>query len=160
MTYLVAVGVTVGILAGAWCFAADTVGLISFTGFLGWATYFAAGGGVDKGVRLGLCANLSGVVWGVLTTIICMTFPEVPYYFFVIIFAGIMCWQAHVELLSFIPGTFVGNAAYYAAGAVGYGSDVNYLTGAVFTACGLACGIFLGILSDKSAKLLTRSEQS
>ncbi len=151
MTYLISVGVTVGILAGAWCLAADNIGLISFAGFLGWATYFAAGGGV-KGVKLGLCSNMSGVFWGLVTTALCGIFPDVPYYFFTIIFAGIMCWQAHVELLSFIPGTFIGNATYYAVMALG-GEPV-------LTAIGLACGIFLGIISDKSARLLTKDEQN
>ena len=151
MTYLISVGVTVGILAGLWCFAADSFGLISFAGFLGWATYFAAGGGV-KGVKLGLCSNLSGVIWGVLTLTFCGMFPNVPYYFFTIIFAAIMCWQAHAELLSFIPGTFIGNATFYAVNALGGSPE--------FTALGLACGILLGIISDKSARLLTRGEEA
>ena len=149
MTYLISVGITVGILAGAWCFAADSVGLISFAGFLGWATYFAAGGG-DKGVKLGICSNLSGVIWGLATTALCGFFPDVPYYFFTIIFAAIMCWQAHVQLLSFIPGTFIGNATYYAAMALGGDAGL--------TAAGLACGICLGLISDKSARLLTKGE--
>ena len=151
MTYLISVGVTVGILAGVWCFAADNIGLISFAGFLGWATYFAAGGGV-KGVKLGLYSNLSGVVWGLATVAICGIFPNVPYYFFTIIFAAIMCWQAHVQLLSFIPGTFIGNATFYASSALGGDPAL--------TAVGLVCGIFLGLISDKSAQLLTKENQS
>ena len=129
MTYLISVGTTVGILAGAWCFAA---------------------GGGEKGLKLGLCSNLSGVIWGILTTSICGIFPDVPYYFFTIIFAAIMCWQAHVQLLSFIPGTFIGNATYYAAMALGGDAGL--------TAVGLICGICLGLISDKSARLLTKSE--
>ena len=151
MTYLISVGLTVGILAGAWCFAADSLKLISFAGFLGWATYFAAGGGV-KGVKLGLCSNLSGVIWGILTLMLCGFFPKVPYYFFTIIFAAIMCWQAHVELLSFIPGTFIGNAPFYAVNALGGLPEI--------TAVGLIFGIFLGIISDKSARLLTKNEEA
>lgn len=135
MTYLISVGVTVGILAGLWCFAADSFGLISFAGFLGWATYFAAGGSV-KGVKLGLCSNLSGVIWGILTIKLCGLFPNVPYYFFTIIFAAIMCWQAHAEFLSFIPGTFIGNATFYAVNALGGSPEL--------TALDLACGIFFG----------------
>lgn len=151
MTYLISVGVTVGILAGLWCFAADNFGLISFAGFLGWATYFAAGGGV-KGVRLGLCSNLIGVIWGILTLKLCGLFPNVPYYFFTIIFAAIMCWQAHAEFLSFIPGTFIGNATFYAINALGGSPEL--------TALGLACGIFLGIISDKSARFLTKNGEA
>ena len=151
MTYLISVGVTVGILAGLWCFAADSFGLISFAGFLGWATYFAAGGGV-KGVKLGLCSNLSGVICGILTLKLCGLFPNVPYYFFTIIFAAIMCWQAHAELLSFIPGTFIGNATFYAVNALGGSPEL--------VAIGLTCGIFLGIISDKSARILAKNEEA
>ena len=154
MTYLVAVGITVGILAGVWCYVADQTGLLSFVGFLGWATYFAAGGG-KKGVKLGLCSNMSGVFWGILTTFLCSVFSSLPYYLFVILFAAIMCWQAHAEILGFIPGTFIGNAAYYAAGAVGYKIASTSIAGALLTAIGLACGILLGVLSDELAKQLS-----
>lgn len=151
MTYLISVGLTVGILAGAWCFAADSFQLISFAGFLGWATYFAAGGGV-KGVKLGLCSNLSGVIWGILTLTLCRIFPDVPYYFFTIIFAAIMCWQAHLEFLSFIPGTFIGNSTFYAVNALGGSPEL--------VAIGLTCGVFLGIISDKSARILAKNEEA
>lgn len=151
MTYLISVGLTVGILAGAWCFAADNFGLISFAGFLGWATYFAAGGGV-KGVKLGLCSNLSGVILGILTLTLCRIFPDVPYYFFTIIFAAIMCWQAHLEFLSFIPGTFIGNSTFYAVNALGGSPEL--------VAIGLTCGVFLGIISDKSARILAKNEEA
>ena len=63
MTYLFAVGITVGILAGAWVYAGGTLGFVGFAGFLGWATYFAAGGG-KKGIISTLCSNLSGVFLG------------------------------------------------------------------------------------------------
>ena len=49
MGYLLAVGITVGLLAGAWVYLSGVAGMIGFAGFLGWASYFAAGGG-GKGV--------------------------------------------------------------------------------------------------------------
>ena len=117
MTYLFAVGITVGILAGAWVYAGGTLGFVGFAGFLGWATYFAAGGG-KKGIISTLCSNLSGVFWGVITIWAATTFTAVPSLFFTIAFAAIMCWQAKLNLLEFIPGTFIGNATFYAAGNV------------------------------------------
>lgn len=60
---------------------------------------------------------------------------------FTIAFAAIMCWQAKLNLLEFIPGTFIGNAAFYAAG-----------NDAIGAAVGLTCGAVLGLLSDFSAK--------
>ena len=112
MTYLFAVGITVGILAGAWVYAGGTLGFVGCAGFLGWATYFAAGGG-KKGIISTLCSNLSGVFWGVITIWAATTFTAVPSLFFTIAFAAIMCWQAKLNLLEFIPGTFIGNAAYW-----------------------------------------------
>lgn len=81
MTYLFAVGITVGILAGAWVYAGGTLGFVGFAGFLGWATYFAAGGG-KKGIISTLCSNLSGVFWGVITIWAATTFTAVPSLFF------------------------------------------------------------------------------
>ena len=68
MTYLISVGATVRILAGAWCFTADKIGLIIFASSLNRATYFAAGDGV-KGVKLGICSNLSGIIRGLVCRI-------------------------------------------------------------------------------------------
>lgn len=158
MNYLTAVGITVGILAGIWCYAADAFRLVSFVGFLGWATYFAAGGG-KAGVKLGLCSNISGVFWGLLTTFICSFFPDIPYYFFTILFAAIMCWQARFSLLSFIPGTFIGNAAYYAASALANTAGADPFSIAGWTALGLFCGIGLGLISDNGAKRLCPKEE-
>ena len=62
MSYLFAVGITVGLLAGVWVYLSGVMGLIGFVGFLGWASYFAAGGGL-KGVRSAFCTNMSGVLW-------------------------------------------------------------------------------------------------
>ena len=33
-----------------------------------------------------------------------------------------MCWQAKISFLSFIPGTFIGNAAFYATECNGIGA--------------------------------------
>ena len=40
MGYLLAVGITVGLLAGAWVYLSGVAGMIGFAGFLGWASYF------------------------------------------------------------------------------------------------------------------------
>jgi hypothetical protein len=38
MDYISAVGVTVGLFAGAWVYLSGLVGLCGFAGFLGWAS--------------------------------------------------------------------------------------------------------------------------
>lgn len=147
MSYLLAVGITVGILAGVWCYVAVPLGLLAFAGFLGWASYFAAGSGLS-GVRIAALSNLSGVVWGLITVYAGTMLPMVPGLIFTILFAAIMCWQAKIPLLAFIPGTFIGNAAFYASGNDGLG-----------TAIGLVCGIALGLVSDELAKLMSKGKK-
>ena len=140
MSYLFAVGITVGLLAGVWVYLSGVMGLIGFVGFLGWASYFAAGGGL-KGVRSAFCTNMSGVLWGFVTIAVCILFT--------ILFAAVMCWQAKFAILGFIPGTFIGNAAFYASG--------NDWKG---TAVALVCGISLGILSDVLAKKMSEKKEA
>ena len=135
MGYLLAVGITVGLLAGAWVYLSGVAGMIGFAGFLGWASYFAAGGG-GKGVKSAFCSNLCGIL------------PGVPGLVFTVLFAAIMCWQARFSFVGFIPGTFIGNAAFYASG--------NDWKG---TAVGLACGIALGWLSDMLAKKMSEKKE-
>ena len=148
MSYLFAVGITVGLLAGVWVYLSGVMGLIGFVGVLGWASYFAAGGGL-KGVRSAFCTNMSGVLWGFVTIAVCNFLPGVPGILFTILFAAVMCWQAKFAILGFIPGTFIGNAAFYASG--------NDWKG---TAVALVCGISLGILSDVLAKKMSEKKEA
>jgi hypothetical protein len=144
MQYLSAVGITVGLLAGAWVYASGVLGMTGFAGFLGWATYFATGQG-KEGCGKAVCSNLSGVAWGVLTVFAMSFLPGQWALAAVILAAACMCWQAGIPLLSFIPGTFIGNACFYANG------NDWLLTGA-----GLLCGVLLGLLSDYAARWLSR----
>lgn len=147
MKYLTAVGITVGLLAGAWVWGSGLLGLAGFVGFLGWATYFAVGQGL-QGLPQVLCSNLSGVFWGALTVLLSSLIPgQVALIALVIVAAAIMCWQANIPLLAFIPGTFIGNAAFYANGN-------DWLN----TAISLLCGIALGVISDYAAKFIAKEE--
>lgn len=146
MDYITAAGITVGLLAGAWVYASGVFSLIGYAGFLGWASYFAAGG-KEAGLKSAIATNLSGVFWGVVTIYVAQLMGGfgVPSLLFTIVFAAIMCWQAKISLLSFIPGTFIGNAAYYASG--------NNMIGA---AVGLVIGAILGYISDMAAQSITK----
>ncbi|GHV28669.1 hypothetical protein FACS1894167_06330 [Synergistales bacterium] len=146
MDYISAVGVTVGLLAGAWVYGSGVFGICGFAGFLGWASYFAAGGGAE-GIKKAVCGNLSGVFWGFLTVYLSGLAPSSLGLAITILAAAIMCWQAKIPLLAFIPGTFIGNACFYANG-----------NNPLDTAIGLACGIALGFISDYSAKKLSRNQ--
>jgi hypothetical protein len=143
MDYILAVGITVGVLAGGWVYGSGLAGFISYAGFLGWASYFAAGGGMN-GASKALCCNLSGVFWGVVTMFVAGFLPGQAFLIAIIIAAAIMCWQAKIPLLSFIPATFIGNACFYATGNDWLGSGI-----------GLICGVALGLASDYAAKYLS-----
>jgi hypothetical protein len=144
MGYISVAGITVGILAGAWVYVSVPLGISAFAGFLGWSSYFAAGGG-KNGAFKALCSSASGVFWGVAFVVLSPCVP--PQYGVVIIaiLAAIMCWQAKFPPLSFIPGTFIGNACFYANG--------NDWKGA---AAGLLCGTSLGLASDCLARRFSK----
>jgi hypothetical protein len=144
MSYIAAVGITVGLLAGAWVYVSGLVGITAFAGFLGWASYFAAGGGKDGSIKA-ICCNLSGVLWGAASGVV----PAQAGIAVIVVLAAIMCWQANFPLLSFIPGAFIGNACFYANGNDWLGTSI-----------GLLCGVALGFMSDYSAKYISRAESS
>jgi hypothetical protein len=144
MDYISAVSVTVGLLAGIWVYGAGALGLIGFAGFLGWASYFAAGGGRDGAIKA-VCCNMSGVLWGLVTVFLAGHLPEQAGLVVIILAAAFMCFQAKIPLLSFIPATFIGNACFYANNNDG-----------LSTAIGLLCGVALGFVSDQAAKFLSK----
>ena len=143
MSYLGAVGITVGLLAAIWVYASGPLGVSGFAGFLGWASHYAAGGGKTGSVKA-LCGNLSGVFWGLAVVRLSEILPGSFRPIVIALAAAIMCWQARIPLLSFIPGTFIGNACFYAVN----GDWLN-------SASGLICGVALGYVSEYSARALS-----
>ena len=107
------VGVSVGVLAGLWTQVSVQLGLVTWVAFIAWACYFAAGGGVS-GFRRGLAANLSGVVWGWLASLVAarLTFNG-ALAIIVTVLAFVLCVQAAASALSFIPGAFAGTAVFF-----------------------------------------------
>ena len=63
MNPLAAVGITVGILAGAWAWASSELGLTTWVAFATWALFFAAGGKVT-GLAKVPPAVLTGILYG------------------------------------------------------------------------------------------------
>lgn len=154
--FLVAVTLSVGVLAGLFNLAYvlyanssatfDLTGLV-VAGFLGWATFYAAGAGKD-GLIKGIPANLSGIFWAVVIVFIwdkVFGFNTVGAFVSVGIGAGMMCFQAHLKWFGFIPGAFIGCSTFFALGAS--------ITGAVLwpTIIGLLMGLILGWISQQLA---------
>ncbi|PKM55415.1 MAG: DUF1097 domain-containing protein [Firmicutes bacterium HGW-Firmicutes-5] len=151
MTFLMAVGISVGILAGLWTAASVSFGLVTFAGFLSWASFYAAGGKLN-GLKTSLILNFSGVIWGYLIVLVAgllgpMIGATVGLGLAVALGAAGMCWQAKISWLGFIPGAFIGCSAFFAT---------NFdFTGAVI---GLICGAVLGYISEAMALAMQKKE--
>ncbi|KZL90658.1 DUF1097 domain-containing protein [Clostridium magnum] len=151
MDFIIAIGISIGVLAGVWTFASAVLALCTFAGFLSWATFFACGGKLN-GLKTTLTSNLSGVFWGFIIVKIAgvltpMVGGNVGLAIGVAIGAAAMCWQAKISWLGFIPGAFVGCATYFATSA-------NIKTAVI----GLICGAVFGYLSELGGLGLQKKE--
>ncbi|AVF73917.1 DUF1097 domain-containing protein [Vibrio alginolyticus] len=152
MNILVAIGISVGILAGVWAGSSAYLQFITFAGFLSWASFYAAGGEL-KGLKDSLITNSSGVLWGfIIATMAGYISPFLGNYAGLAIAVGIgaaaMVWQARFPLFGFIPGTFIGCSTYFATNFDIKGSLI-----------GLVLGALLGYLSQKGGQLIGKKEQ-
>lgn len=136
---LLGIGISVGVLAGVWTYASVELTLITWVAFIAWACFFAAGGG-PAGLAKGLAANVAGVLWGWVIGLGLdhVTGSTLGLAVMVTIVGFILCVEAAVPLLSFIPGGFAGTAIYF-----GTGFD---LSGALIA---VVAGALLGIISER-----------
>ena len=142
MPMLVVIAIVTGILSGVWASFGLALHLITYAGFLGWSTFFAAGGG-NKGLKSALVTNLSGVLWGWLMVQMTLGLSG-PLGDVLGIGAATaigacgMCLQSYWKPLAYIPGAFIGCSAFFATG-----SDLG---GCLI---GLVLGVLFGYLSDQ-----------
>ena len=107
--------------------------LVVWIGFAAWACFYAACGGIP-GLTRGLAANVSGLLWGAA---LLWAATEVRagsaavLGLFVALAAFGMCVQAAVRPLSFIPGAFVGAAAYFGNQGVFWATLASLVAGAL-----------------------------
>ena len=114
-------------LAGLWTQVSIELALIAF---VAWATFFAAGGG-REGCTKGLAANLSGVAWAwVASKVLEQATFDGAVALAVTVLAFVLCVQAAVPLLSFIPGAFVGTAVFFGTAFDLGGTVLALVTGA------------------------------
>ena len=138
MKGLLGIGISVGVLAGAWTYVSVELALITWVAFVAWACFFAAGGGTG-GLAKGLAANVVGVFWGwVISQGLTLSGSTLALALMVTVVGFILCIEAALPLLSFIPGGFAGTAIFF-----GTAFD---LTGALIA---IVAGALLGIVSEK-----------
>ncbi len=110
MSTLLAIALTTGILSGVWGWVAISFGLLSWAGFLGCTSYFASPKDGIRGLFESTLTNLTGVFWA-MTIINGSQFMNIDILGYVLA----MCIQAKKQWLSYIPGTFIGCCATFAA---------------------------------------------
>lgn len=152
MSLLVALGISIGILAGAWVYVGllPAIALPVWVGVISWACFYAVGG-KKEGLLKALCSNLSGLLWGFLIVLIYSKLGGSLLVLACAVAVGcfIMCVQANIKVLSFIPGAFAGTASYFSVvfyyGAAKVTGRYTWLD----TAICLVIGALLAFLSEK-----------
>jgi hypothetical protein len=137
---LIALGISIGVLAGLFTWFAGTVTAIGgwttpfivWVGFAAWACFYAAGGR-RPGLVKTLAANVVGAVWGwlIVQAVAHTSSSALVLGAFVAVAAFAMCVQAAWSVLAFIPGAFVGAASYFGNQTVFWATLLSLLVGTV-----------------------------
>lgn len=155
MNMLVALGISIGVLIAIWTYVAVGItglGLNVWAGIVAWGTYYAAGGGTT-GLQKTIASNVSGNVYAFLAMLIAGTLGGgVPVTAALVgVIAFLMCVQAKVALLSFIPGAFIGAATWVGAGG---GGELSATT--IRIPISLVLGAILGYVSELVGKKIAK----
>lgn len=144
MSPLIAISITTGILSGIWGWTAMSLGLLSWAGFLGCTSYFASPKDGVKGLAQSLLTNMSGVVWAIVIIEGSSLFNmEIVGYIMTALVSFLMCVQAKREWLGYIPGTFIGACATFAANGAWQLVIPSLILGGVFGYLMKASGLWL-----------------
>ncbi|HDZ9463451.1 TPA: DUF1097 domain-containing protein [Vibrio cholerae] len=144
MSTLFAIALTTGILSGVWGWIAVSLGLLSWAGFLGCTSYFASPKDGLKGLGQSLLTNLTGVFWAMVIIHASQWVGiEIIGYVVTALVAFIMCIQAQKSWLAYIPGTFIGCCATFAAAGNWQLVIPSLMLGGVFGYLMKASGLWL-----------------
>ena len=150
MNLLLALGLSIGVLAGLWGQVSSMIGLITWVGFISWASFYAAGG-KKEGLLKAVASNLSGVLWGFLIGQLVTILGGFPYALGVAIAIGcfIMVVQANISVLSLIPGAFAGCASFFGTNGDWEGTAIALVAGAVLGYISEIIGVALSNIGKK-----------
>lgn len=154
MSTLLAISLTTGLLSGIWGWVAVSFGLLSWAGFLGCTSYFASPIQGIKGLGITLLTNLSGVGWALVIIHGSQQFGgDIIGYGLTAMVSFFMCIQAKKKWLNFIPGTFIGACATFAANGHWQLVIPSLLLGGVFGYLMKSSGVWLQARSQAKATL-------
>ncbi|MTI14594.1 DUF1097 domain-containing protein [Sansalvadorimonas verongulae] len=154
MSVLFAIALTTGVLSGLWGWVSILFGLSTWAGFLGCTTYFASPDDGLKGLTISMLTNLSGVFWAkVIIELSSFINIDVAGYIVVALVSFMMCIQAKRRWLSFIPGTFIGSCATFAAGDNWVMVIPSLLVGVIFGYLMKTSGLWIHSLQKSRGRL-------
>ena len=151
MNVLVMIAITTGILSGIWGWVAISLGLIGWAGFLVCTAYFACPQGGLRGLAISTLTCMSGVFWAVVIIAGSAIRPEwsILGYMLTGVVAFLMCIQARQQWLAFVPGTFIGACATFAAQGDWRLVVISLLVGLVFGYAMKNSGLWLAKQREK-----------
>lgn len=153
MSTLFAISLTTGLLSGIWGWVSISLGLLSWAGFLGCTSYFASPIQGLRGLGVSVLTNLSGVIWALIIIHGSQWLgSDVIGYILTALVSFFMCIQAQKLWLSFIPGTFIGACATFAADGNWQLVMPSLLIGGIFGYSMKVSGLWLQARSEVSLK--------
>jgi hypothetical protein len=164
MKIVTALAVVIGILAGVatWLFVGplSTTGLQVWAAFIGWASFFSAGG-TYVALQKSIAGNVWGVVWGTVAFILVTVLGAAPPFLvglIVCVTAVVMVLGAYLPMLDVIPAHFYGYASV--AGLIILKSasplDFHFVSGpSIAIIVSIVIGNLFGIASGKIATALS-----
>jgi ABC-type Co2+ transport system permease subunit len=158
---LLGIGISVGVLAGIWTYASVELTLITWVAFVAWACFFAAGGGTT-GLAKGLAANVAGVFWGWVISqgLENVSASTLALALMVTVVGFVLCIEAALPLLSFIPGGFAGTAVFFGTAFDTVGVLVAIVAGALLGIVSEKLGALIQARIDGSARTVTVPDTS
>ena len=165
MDIITALAVSIGLLGAVATYLFLTIGVIQiWVGFIGWASFYHCGGGVN-GLRKSVLANLWGVVMAyialLLITQVNTGLPGPLWPSIVVgVTAAILVLGAKIEAFSIIPATVYGYASTAGYGLLA-GASLTTLTAAnplICVSVSLVIGGLFGLVSEKFAGILKAAD--
>lgn len=165
MDLILALAVSIGLLGGVSTYLFLTVGTIQiWIAFIAWASFYHCGGGTD-GLKKSVMANIWGAVVGFVALLLIfkvnLGLPGVTWPSLVVaITAFALVLGAKIPAFGAIPASVYGYAATAGYGLLS-GADVGAMTLAnplICTVVSMVVGALFGILSEKFAGIMVKSE--
>jgi hypothetical protein len=159
MKPLVALSLSIGILAGFATWLSLTVGLLVWAVFLAWASFYHCGGDMNA-LKNSIINNIFGCVLGWIAALLIVTIPAPGLVLRAAIVVGVtvivLVLAANIKALSAIPSGFYGYAATFAfllmtkdALTVAAMTKPNMQNGLIAVVVAMVIGNVFGIVSAK-----------